>query len=87
MGKVGVLLDRILDYLWNNGWGEISEFKRITGLEVEKVALLLDFLERFGFVSVDEESGRVELTDSSMEIVVPRIEKLEEASAPLRRVP
>ena len=87
MGRIGVLVDKILDYLSDNRWGEIGDLAEITGLKVDKVVLILEFLEKFDFVSVDADNGKVELTDVSMKIVVPRMETLEGARTPLRRVP
>lgn len=87
MESPGVIIDKILDYLSDNRWREINDLKNITGLEMDKVSVILDFLEKFDFVSVDFEKSRVKLTESSIKIVAPRIEALEETRAPLRRVP
>lgn len=87
MKSIGVIVDKILDYLSDKRWRELGELAKITGLERDKVVLILEFLEKFDFVSVDAESGRVKITDASMKIVAPRAEVLEEARALLRRVP
>lgn len=87
MESPGVIIDKILDYLSDNQWREINDLTNITGLEMDKISVILDFLEKFDFVSVDFEKSRVKLTESSMNFVAPRIDTLEEARAPLRRVP
>ena len=87
MESTGVIVDKILDYLSDNRWREIGDLTRLTGLKMDKVSVILDFLVKFDFVSIDPEKGRVKLTNSLTKIIVPRMETFEEVRTPLKRVP
>jgi len=63
MARAAVVVDKIIDYLSDNQEREIGDLTKVTGLEVEKMRVLLDFLEKFDFIRVNPKNGKVRLTD------------------------
>ena len=66
MARAAVVVDRIIDYLSDNQEREISDLTKLTGLEVDKMRILLDFLEKFDFIRINPETGKVRLTSLIM---------------------
>ena len=69
MARAAAVVDKIIDYLSDNQEREISDLTKVTGLEIDKMRVLLDFLEKFDFIRINRENGKVRLTD----LISPRV--------------
>ena len=87
MDNLGVIADRILDYLNDNLWKDITDLTRHIGLQEDNSSLILDFLERFGFISLDETRNKVKLSKAVMKIVQPKTEIIDETYTILKKTP
>ena len=85
MEDLGVIIDRIIDSLSDGGWKEVDALSGVTGLDVKRMGVILDFLVRFEFVDMD--GGRVRLTNSMMKLVSPNIDDLQATATTVRKVP
>jgi len=72
LAKAAVVVDKIIDCLNDNQGTEISDLTKLTGLDSDKVRVLLDFLEKFNFIYIDHQDGKVKLTDLSMKTIAPQ---------------
>lgn len=72
MAKAARVVDIIIDSLSDNQGREISDLTKLTGLESDKMNVILDFLEKFDFIYIDHADGKVKLTDLSMKTIALR---------------
>jgi DNA-binding IclR family transcriptional regulator len=72
LAKAARVVDKIIDSLSDNQGREINDLTKITGLGVNKMNILLDFLEKFDFIYIDPQDGKVKLTELLMKTIAPR---------------
>jgi len=72
LAKAARVVDKIIDSLSDNQGIEIGDLAKITGLESDKMNILLDFLEKFDFIYIDPQDGKVKLTELLMKTIAPR---------------
>jgi DNA-binding IclR family transcriptional regulator len=57
---------RALEILVDGKWHALKEIKQKTKLNKNQIQQVIDFLERYGFISVDKMAGKIRL-DKSVE--------------------
>lgn len=57
-------MTKTLEILVDGKWHALKEIKQKTKLNKNQIQQVIDFLERYGFVSVDEMAGKIRLDKS-----------------------
>ena len=64
------MIEEVVSFLEDGSWHALTEMKENLGLSEAKLLKVIRFLERFGFLDVDEEEKKVKLTPSFLQLPI-----------------